>query len=139
MNVDVDLMRKTLEYITAHPKEWSQGGWVRRGPDWDCGTACCLAGTVAVNMLKYKPLWDDRNDRHTATVLSPQGLERKVSDVARSALGLEWDMADSLFDANNNLRDLWEYGHYFSKGEIEIPAEVLAIEISQFDTSEWEY
>lgn len=47
---------RAFEYIKAHPEEWDQGCWTVEAfqeNNEGCGTACCIAGRVA--LMSGKP------------------------------------------------------------------------------------
>lgn len=143
--VNVELLRKTLEDITAHPEEWNQKSWaskiyevagVRLDPGdsrslWEstdygkedqltvCGTAMCLAGTVAVKHLGGKLVFDEM--RHSASHVEIDGVKSLIRDTARAALGLDFEQSERLFSSFNSLERLWDLAGEFTDGEIEIP------------------
>ncbi len=119
--LNVPLLRKTLEHITAHPEEHDQGSWARYSPS--CGTKGCLAYHAASmegdlrasRSLMGGMIWymEDHNGFEVGTI-------RKI---ARDRLGLDGRQADLLFDANNTVGRLWWLAHEFSNGEVEVPPE----------------
>jgi hypothetical protein len=118
MTINVPLLRKILEHITAHPAEWNQQNW---GLQTDCGTAFCVAGH-AVAMTGHTLVW-----RGQMLVGVDDG--RTAADIRRTAreeLGLTGEQAGVLFESDNTLRELWEYASDFTDGEIQVPAEVAA-------------
>lgn len=111
MAVDIARLDAALAHIEAHPKEWDQRFWIRRT---ECGTACCLAGTVAL-LAGWTPSgWNGGLDYLTDTEITSRvrrvkdGIEqeRRVEDVAAELLGVDGDGRDSLFHFGNNLADL---------------------------------
>lgn len=145
--IDVPLLRKALEHVTAHPEDWCQSYWITRSFVFDgitykgekaskawgwltdeqekqvtwCGTTACLAGTVAVTLLGGKP-HKGLSDLITAQV-DLDGEVHDVEEVARTTLGLTMDQAAWLFRAGNTLGELWRIANEFTNGEIEIPAQ----------------
>ena len=119
--VNVELLRKTLEHITAHPEEWDQGIWARRDA---CGTALCAAGH-AVQIAGHKLHWvaccDSPDCGALARAITAAGELRPIPDVAREELGLTKEQGDWLFGGLNSLPDLWEIANYYTDGAIEVP------------------
>lgn len=144
-DINVPLLRKALEDVTAHPEEWNQGGWAVRllqGKDgaplsvdesrrlWvtpgsaqptQCGTACCLAGNVVIKQLGGKPLFADVY--FNATEVELNGQRHTIQYAAQQHLGLMPNQADELFASDNSLYRLWELANQFTDGEIEIPVQ----------------
>lgn len=116
--INVPLLRKTLEHITAHPEEWDQAVWMRQSGRTECGTAGCVAGwavTFAGHTLDFESaviFWGEA-----------QYLDdgREIEQAAQDELGLTDDQADRLFAEHNALTDLWEMANEYTGGEIEIP------------------
>jgi hypothetical protein len=114
MAINVDLLKRTLAYIEAHPDEWDQSMWATTGV---CGTTFCFAGT-AVHLSGGRPYFDnlysdDATDAYFVVPGSvpeatgrPGEYENKYSTVARKLLGLDIDQGTELFDENNKLSDL---------------------------------
>lgn len=139
--LNVPLLSKVLEHVTAHPEEWDQANWaVQR----DCGTTYCVAGwTVA--MTGHDIDWHeyDPNDNDVL----PRGVHRSVyadvhafggytdttggcrayiPDVAQFELGLNYEQRKRLFKGSNDLDTLWQLAEEFSHGEIKQLSEVAA-------------
>lgn len=127
--VNVPLLRKTLEHLTAHPEEHIQANWATRNLDTACGTAFCLAGH-AVQFAGYEIAWDHRDGDvsihmdNVAYHVDTVGHET-IEEVATSELGLDYCQARNLFDYNNSRERLWYLANEITNGEIEIPAEYL--------------
>lgn len=99
------------------PSEWNQSWWLSKG----CGTACCVAGKLALDSGGVPAVWDGGHlvtDRDSAIqlwaeqapgatsdwILPPDSDQPvDVGDYARDALGLDRDQADRLFNADNDL------------------------------------
>lgn len=115
MSVNAPLLRKVLEHITEHPDEWFQGMWAKRSA---CGTACCVAGHVAV-MTGHELIFD--SDGEASFVQDG----RWISTVATEELRLPDQDPESyephLFAGFNSLPDLWRIANELTDGEIEIP------------------
>lgn len=101
------------------PSEWYQGFWLTRDPA-GCGTACCIAGRVAlqdggipvVNDDNYDALdretskreWESSDSIDATRVWLPKRHEPvDVEEYARKALGLSQEEADDLFNGTNDL------------------------------------
>jgi len=112
--INVALLRKTLEHVTAHPEEWDQGRWLS-----DCGTRGCMAGHACL-------LSGARVVSATAYEVQIPGstVSHSVPYAARRLLGLTLKQANALFEANNTLADLWHHASRFTDGEIEIPPQL---------------
>lgn len=111
---------------------------VRNG---ECQTAFCMAGQAAVQ-TGHRLIFNDTTDIHNAESSSyiaavsaaecvpqePVGRDEKgrviyrdvegespryISDVAREALGLEYEEADRFFNGDNGITDLKEYANWF--------------------------
>lgn len=118
---NVELLRKALEHITAHPEEWDQAAWAYKT---DCGTSCCLAGhvvTLAGKQIDFDP--DSNMPAHRVV-----GEAGSIDQVAANLLDIEplfeaqFDYEDHLFHEHNTLADLWHKAAELTDGEIEIPA-----------------
>jgi len=103
---DLDLLDRVLDWAEAHPDEdhadargrWhDQDVWVA---EEDCGTACCIAGIVALSE-GWQPVYPVLN--MGAEWVDRAGEMALVSEVARRALGLSYEEADALFRASNTL------------------------------------
>lgn len=125
LTINVPLLRKTLEHITAHPDEWDQDIWAERTP---CGTVACLAGTAVLlqgfELDFYESECDCGCREGTTASYVISDPPQTIQEVARTTLGLTEDQADDLFESDNTLRDLWAYANSFTNGEIEIPENV---------------
>jgi hypothetical protein len=90
------------------PNEWNQTHWFqrRRGDaDAGCGTACCIAGKVAVED-GGKPQFLFADSMVTGEVQMPDGALHHVRDYAKEALGLTEKQSERLFGADNSLEDV---------------------------------
>jgi len=99
MSVNVELLKKTLAHIEAHPEEWNQLEW--------CGTSCCFAGHAA--LLSGSSRVIDTEGAPVvlwARVRRPDGKLAHVWDVAEQELGLDEARAERLFQADNTIEDL---------------------------------
>jgi hypothetical protein len=115
--INVPLLRKTLEHITAHPEEWDQGVWMRQSNRTECGTAGCVAGwalTFAGHELDFESCF-----------FPNEALDlidgRPIETVAQAELGLTEDQANALFSEHNGLTRLWELADDYTNGEIANP------------------
>lgn len=134
--IDVARLRKVLEHVTAHPREWQQGNWAVKGP---CGTAYCVAGHAVAMFTDVTFEWSEddtpwafRDDPDmvygASEVRLPDGSIRQIKAVARELLGLTKTQAAILFWSNNDLYDLWHHATVFTRGAIGIPAEISEME-----------
>lgn len=119
--INVPLLRKTLEHITAHPEEWDQDTWAVESEESSCGTAYCLAGHTAQS-LGYPLVWQPGTNM--ASFCLADGKLRTIENVAMHALGLDYHDAVRLFSATNNLHTLWSVANELTGGEIDIPDDV---------------
>jgi len=110
--INVELLKKTLAHIEAHPEQWNQRDWRDVDHDLRCGTACCFAGWAA---LLNGSTWDvpdseienyDWDHDPNGDKLADVDGGRAVSRVATRALGLTWTQADQLFAGGNDIEDL---------------------------------
>lgn len=122
--IDVPLLQKALDWATAEWRVALTGGI----SDWNqeyffCNTGCCVAGWTA-QALGWSP---------TSTFLSygdlvggvvKDGEKDNASAVAREALGLTGREGQTLFDAHNDIYDLWGIAHAVTGGEVEIPEDL---------------
>jgi hypothetical protein len=122
--VDVPVLRKALEHITAHPEEWNQEEWIRTD---SCGTVCCLAGTVAMQ-AGYKPFFVSDFGSTAYMVTSPEGEGRFVRSAARELMNLDEENSQLLFSGGNSLSTLWTMASTMTNGEIQVP-EDLPVEV----------
>lgn len=118
--INVELLRKNLEYVTAHRDQWDQSYWIQR--TW-CGTTACLAGTVVLNE-GYRPVPETREQRDVGLVTDSAGSVDWVDNVARKLLGLDESQAYVLFSGTNSLHRLWELASSWTDGAIEVPVDV---------------
>lgn len=118
--LNVPLLRKALEHITAHPDEWKQDEWAKKTA---CGTACCVAGHVT--LMQGHEIDFDRADTYGAMVKYTSTGEY-IEDVARRELGLTDIQAEAMFHPSNRLHSLWSMASSFTDGEITVPPEVSA-------------
>lgn len=120
--LNVPLLTKVLDHITAHPKEWNQGLWAVQGET--CGTTCCVAGWAAV-MSGHTLDFEERSCPCTqcevegAKAASYTTEGEFICNVAQRELGLTVSQAGFLFSGTNNLDDLWFLANAYSDGEIE--------------------
>lgn len=116
--VNVPLLRKELEHVTHHPKEWNQTVWLRRWIPNQCGTLGCLAGNTVLHAgleLRLEP---------EGTYMPMDGYT--IKHHATNLLGLTVCQANALFDGSNSLLDLWSIANRITDGEIEVPQSVIS-------------
>lgn len=104
MELNIPLIRKTMEYIEAHPDEWNQKYWFATSL---CGTTMCFAGTVAYLAGATFP---ENNDGYYCT--APDGRVRSIENFAIEQLGLSAAAASDIFlaepDSPQKMRELVE-------------------------------
>jgi hypothetical protein len=95
--------------IEAHPERHNQRNWLTRT---SCGTAACLAGTVALRH-GWKPVnWFRAGTFAGGEItgdVEMDGVIRSVEDVAASILGIGYDDMDELFGSDNTIEDIKRY------------------------------
>jgi hypothetical protein len=103
--LNIPLLRKTMEHIETHPEEWSQTTWAVRTP---CGTTMCFAGTAAF-LAGHAFEWSCRLVMASAATIRGGRL---VAWVAQEELGLDACQARAIFycmtDDPAELRDVVE-------------------------------
>ena len=122
--IDVPLLRKELEFITAHPERWRQSTWLQVT---GCGTVGCLAGNTVLHAGLTPVLSELAPYAHVGAVTNVRdddGLQRTIRQAAQRLLGLSDDQADRIFYPTNDLRTLWELAARYTDGEIQVPAEL---------------
>lgn len=113
--INVPLLRKTLEHITAHPEEHSQAAWAEKDQRTLCGTTYCLAGH-AVQFAGYEIDWE--TPIYSADcVVGGESIEL----AAQRELGLTDPQARRMFNFRTNLLGLWEQAAHYTCGEIKVP------------------
>lgn len=106
------------------PSEWEQGYWLSYrgegtgiGANGFCGTACCIAGKVALDDgWRPPPELSAWRGNVGATVIKNDEV-RSVGPLAREILGLTENQADRLFSGDNTYEDV-----------IRIAREILGVE-----------
>lgn len=123
--IDVPLLRKAVEWVEAEAqkewrdREWIQGSWfmVRESDTGFCGTACCVAGWVAMQdesvTMEVGP-YGEPTDRVTTS----GGHTMHVAEYARDRLGLEEWEADVLFSGANDAEDIRHLAEQFVGDEL---------------------
>jgi hypothetical protein len=143
MSVNVELLRDTAQWAyvewqkdqAGEISHWWQRDWmialtelaeygrILQQPDVielavhegeSCGTACCIAGRIALT-AGWAP------DPNCYGFAVKDGQFRNISELARELLGLEGDQAQALFEADNNITDVFVLAHRFTDGAITIP------------------
>jgi len=112
---NLPLLRKTLEWAEAEAEqprelsEWYQGSWItKRG----CGTACCIAGKVAIDNGAVSL---DQIDAILQGVDFDDLFQGDyIGDFAKRELGLLEIEAEMLFFHSNNIDELWEIGNWIA-------------------------
>lgn len=123
--VNVPLLRKVMDHITAHPEEYDQREYAVRT---DCGTTHCVAGwALALSGREFIFRALRVCDHRTAADFGWQAELGVVSGdythgAAAEALGLKWADAERLFDIDNTLPGVWRIVEELTSGEITRPA-----------------
>lgn len=117
--VNVKLLKDVLNYIKTHPQSWRQEDWYMV-IDWEkrevvphlveieytevnsCGTAMCFAGHAALMEGFPAPPKTGNWTRRVDGEDYPEGVDQ----FARKRLGLDYDVAEELFDGSNTLEVL---------------------------------
>lgn len=109
--MDVPLLRKVVEWVEWQDalyegKEWYQGTWFYQSffveeTEW-CDSAMCVAGKVATDAGWMPTMVASYYD----SCVVKDGEKRLVWDVAAELLGLEQEVADTLFDGDNEAHDI---------------------------------
>lgn len=88
--IDIQRLDAAIAYIEAHPEEHEQAYWFHR-TDEGCGTAACLAGTLAL-LDGWEPVgWVPAGHGvgETTALVSKDGQICEVDDLAFDLLGCE--------------------------------------------------
>ena len=117
---NIPLLRKMVEWVEEQAqltenREWYQADWIVAPSEYSwledeaenwCGTACCVAGKVAL-MDGWKPAF--HSGLGLASTVTKDGEHREVREVAAELLGIP-DFPDygghPLFDGNNTAADI---------------------------------
>jgi hypothetical protein len=112
--VNIPLLRKVMDHITAHPEEHDQESWAIRR---DCGTTMCVAGWT-VHFAGHVIDWSE-DDSESCTV---DGNRALISDTAQADLGIGAGAVEDLFFQSVTLDDVWQTVERITDGEITRPA-----------------
>lgn len=121
--INYNLLDEIMSFIREHPTTWVQDSWYRnvdtetgrsiiviRTEEVEdantCGTSFCFAGHTAIHEGFPYPPKDDRQAWERKVVDEYGEYEEDVRDFAIKVLGLDYDQADSLFDADNSMDNL---------------------------------
>jgi hypothetical protein len=153
MQPNIPLFQKVMDHITAHPEEHDQGtwGWATVTNGTPCGTAFCVAGTIASWSTTHRLVWEYADpeafgsrseavltcvvpitDTETPDLVEsghydePDGSRRpdwllSIPDLARKELGIE--DANYLFSGSNTLHELWWIANRLCGGVLVVPEE----------------
>lgn len=126
-SVNVELLRKELEFCEANPERHNQSRWVETNDllgysvlaaEVDrCGTAACLAGWTVLHAGLDVLIYGDGE----AYVSSGRNAGRHVRLAATKLLGLSQEEAMLLFMPFNTITQLWYLAHYLTDGAIDVP------------------
>lgn len=109
MTINADLLEQTMAHIESHPYEHDQN-------QWRCGTQRCFAGWASY----FAGGRFVSSERDIATIVASNGVKGfrssivrtpdhgllHVADHATLALGIDDDVADTLYSAMNSVEDL---------------------------------
>lgn len=109
--INIPLLRKVMDHITAHPEEHDQTTWGQRR---HCGTTFCVAGW-AVQFAGHEIVWP--SDDEAEFVEDGQA----IADVAETALGLTPWQAEQLFHQSFGLPQVWDAVEEITGGELTRP------------------
>src|SRR5437588_13068265 len=134
MSINIPLLRKVLDHITAHPDEWDQGSWAIQTDSSPCGTAFCVAGHAAV-MRGHEIAWVPG-----ALPVYYTRSGEAIDTVAVKELGLNMAQSAHLFAPDNSLADLWYLAEVYTDGAINAPEGITAEDSIWFvdDDPQWE-
>jgi hypothetical protein len=144
--VDAPRLAKTLDWaLEQHWRaeaglfsEWNQAAWMRHSDDLarergmyeeylvaqragaTCGTACCIAGKVALDN-GYHSVHGNGGD---AVIHRRTRARVGAAKVAAELLGLTTWQADLLFSGGNRITDLYAIAEVLTGGEITAPPEL---------------
>lgn len=104
---DIELLDQALAWAEhsenqAGVPRWDQSTYLRKT---ECGTACCIAGWVALHE-GAQPILDSDGDPDSLMVTDSDGHRQDIPVLARKALGLTYEQAGFLFWGDNTLEDL---------------------------------
>lgn len=97
-----------LKQQAGLPSEWNQSNWLTGTA---CGTACCVAGKVALDAGAVPADWSTGRPIELevdapATTIMIDGAKREVEEFAREELGLSEAEASNLFNGYNNYQKI---------------------------------
>lgn len=131
--INVGVLRRALEHITANPHEWDQRSWAHRvmsQPDETaavpaCGTVYCLAGMIVVRELDARP--EFLSDMMETSIAVAGNETFTISEKAAELVGIPFGMSSLLFRSSNDLYRLWAIAEYITAGDIQVPEQVTAL------------
>ena len=133
-------LQSELEFITRNKAHHQQSEWFREFPDNACQTSGCLAGWTAIHHAKDELVIQEAQvpfKGEYVKVLYYDPIDgRDWIDLGADLLGLTWDQAETLFEGNNSLWDLWNLASIITRGEITIPEEVEAMRNEEYNVTE---
>jgi hypothetical protein len=113
LQINVPLLRKTLEFAEAHPKEIDLGSWAK----WtSCGTTACIAGTVC-HLAGHQIDWKSADCVGEVDQLTDG---RNIEAVAMKELRIGNLGANLLFYCED-LDGAWAIAEELTDGEIQRP------------------
>lgn len=115
--INFDLLDRVLEWIEFEQEEgvtdlfWDQNVWITSEAENSCGTACCVAGYIALSSGEYI-------SRNLDLVYPAHGPAVSISEFAKKKLGLTDFKAELLFNAGNDLARLKKLRNEFKESEV---------------------
>lgn len=120
--MNIPLLRKVMEHITAHPEEYDQREYAVRT---ECGTKHCIAGWAVVladnpeiNYPDVLYVWDHRTATDFSWRARLGSIGQPWSRRAEEVLGLTWGQGVYLFHERRTLDEIWSFVEEISDGEI---------------------
>lgn len=100
---DIEQLDRALKWIDENPNLHDQRIWFEQA---ECGTACCLAGTVAM-LNGWQPVFGTEGvDQRVTGVVTDGTLYRPVQEVAQELLRIDRYDANHLFCSGNTVERL---------------------------------
>ena len=110
--INIPLLRKTLEYAAAHHEEVDLTVWANRTA---CGTVACVAGWAAI-LAGHDIDWDTTAPLSGSVYLTTNGDH--IAEIAAQELGLTEEQENQLFYCAS-LDAVWEAAERLTNGEIQ--------------------